>query len=385
MAERAQGERLLRAAARLAKGRSTPFYLFDPVEAGASARRWNDLARAHGNLEIFYPYKCNRHPALTRLFAREGLGAEVTSPADLSDALVTGLPGERVVFQGPAKDRASLDRALGAGALIVADGPEDGAALRARARAVGKSPRYLLRLRPEACEAEQRPFGMSAREAFELLRRLVREGRALPRGLAFHLGTGLSSARLYLRAIREAGCLAAQLGKLGVQTKTLDVGGGFAGRGGSRRDAGGRLRRPPPRLEVFVSEIMAGAHRALPGARILVEPGRALAGDCFHLVTRVLRVRGRRVYVDASRMSHAFFVARGKHPFTPIPMRERGAPPVTVAGPLAVGLDVLSESEAIGRPREGDLVVIGSVGAYNLIAANAWAGPTPEVVELERA
>lgn len=381
MAERAPGARVLRAAARLGRSRPTPFYLFDRAEAAQGARRWTALAKSHGNLEVFYPYKCNRYPGLTRLFAREGLGVEVTSPADLSDALAAGLRGERIVFQGPAKDRASLDRAIGAGALLVADGPEDAAALRARSAAVGKAPRYLLRFRPEACEPEQRPFGMSAREAVELLRRFVREGGPLPGGIAFHLGTGLSSAAPYRHAIREAGLLAAQLRKLGVETATLDIGGGFAAQGESRRSAGGRVRRSPP-PDALVSQIAGAARGALPGVRLLVEPGRALAGDCFHLVTRVLRVRERRVYVDASRMSHGFFVPRGKHPFAPIPRRGRNAPAVTVAGPLAVGLDVLSESESIGRPREGDFVVIGSVGAYNLIAANGWAGEIPEVLEI---
>jgi hypothetical protein len=35
----------------------------------------------------------------------------------------------------------------------------------------------------------------------------------------------------------------------------------------------------------------------------------------------------------------------------------------------------------VGRPRAGDLVVIAGVGAYNLIAANEWAGSLPETVE----
>jgi hypothetical protein len=47
-----------------------------------------------------------------------------------------------------------------------------------------------------------------------------------------------------------------------------------------------------------------------------------------------------------------------------------------------VDLDLLGAGERIGRPREGDLLLIASVGAYNLIAANAWAGPLPEVIEI---
>ena len=84
--------------------------------------------------------------------------------------------------------------------------------------------------------------------------------------------------------------------------------------------------------------------------------------------------------MDASRLAHAYFVPRGRHTFTPVPRRGAGSR-LAVAGPLPVGLDVFSTGEQIGRARAGDLVLIESVGAYNLIAANAWAGPVPVAVE----
>jgi diaminopimelate decarboxylase len=85
--------------------------------------------------------------------------------------------------------------------------------------------------------------------------------------------------------------------------------------------------------------------------------------------------------VDASRMAHAFFVPRGRHGFRPVPRRAGGGT-VEVRGPLPTNLDLFSAGESVGRPRVGDLLVIESVGAYNLIAANAWAGRVPEVVEV---
>ena len=118
----------------------------------------------------------------------------------------------------------------------------------------------------------------------------------------------------------------------------------------------------------------------LRDARLFFEPGRAVAADAFHLVTRVIRVTPGRIYVDASRMSHAFFVAWGRHAWLPIPRRP-GDGAVEIAGPLPVDIDRLAR-ERIGRPREGDLLAIGSVGAYNLIVANAWAGRAPQIVEI---
>ena len=380
MAEREPNQSLLRAAARLARDRATPFYLFDPVQARDRAQEWARHRDESGRPEVFYPWKCNRHSALLEILVREGLGAEVTSSGDLAGALAAGLPGDRIVFQGPAKDAASLDRALAAGVRLVADSPEDAGAILSRGRALGIVPRYLLRLRAGGCQTEQREFGMPARALVATARSGAKERRPAPEGLAFHLGTGLTSPAPYRRAIREAAGIARHLAALGMKVSTLDVGGGFPAHREARRDVRGRVQKAPS-LSSFLRALVAEAADRFPGVRLLAEPGRALASDAFHLVTRVVRVRGRRVYVDGSRMSHALFVPRGKHLFRPLPFRGSRARRSEIAGPLPVGLDVLAKSEAVGQPREGDLLLIESVGAYNLIASNAWAGEA-EVVEM---
>ena len=379
MAEDDGRRRLIRRAVEAARGRSTPFYLFDRRAALASARRWK--AEAGPSAEIFYPWKCNREPDLIRLLASEGLGAEVNALSDLETALERrDLGPERVILQGPAKETRAIDIALASGVRLVADSAEDASAILARSRAVGAPPAYFLRLRPRAAEDSQSRFGLPPREAYALCRELARRKATPPRGLAFHLGTGIPSPAPYVAAIREAGNLATALAGLGIAVGALDAGGGFAAAGEARLDSRGRPRGPAATPERFLSVIRAALERSFPGARLLIEPGRAIVADAFHLVTRVVRAGGRRLYVDSSRLSHALFVPRGRHAFAPVPRRP-GGPPLEIAGPLPVDLDVLAAKAPVGRPREGDLIVIASVGAYNLIAANEWAGPKPEVVE----
>ncbi len=375
MADRADRARLTRAAAAAARVHPTPFYFFARTVAERGLRAWRMAAGSE--VDLFYPWKCNRYAALRTLAGREGWGAEVTAPDDLAAALSSMSGAGRVVFQGPAKDAASIDAALAAGAWLVADGTADGLAILDRARTADLAARYLLRFRPAAAKPQQRPFGMLPAEAIAFGRRMVREGRPVPRGLAFHLGTGLPSTAPYVSAIREAGRIAAALASDGIPTHVIDAGGGFPARGEARRDADGRRGRPP---RAIVRELRMAVRTALPGARLFLEPGRAVASDAFHLVTRVVRVTSGRIYLDASRMSHAFFVANGRHPFWPVPRRPGGGSTL-IAGPLPLDLDVFSRAERVGRPREGDLLVIGSVGAYNLIASSAWAGRMLDVVE----
>jgi diaminopimelate decarboxylase len=377
------------AAARLARNRATPFYLFEPETAREALRRWSRAAAAGGGadraelvelVELFYPWKCNRHEPLLRLAREAGWGAEVTAAGDLAAALRLW-SGRRVLFQGPAKPGDALDAALAAGAVCVADSPEDADAILARSSALSVTPRYLLRFRAASAEPSQRGFGLAPRDAAAWGARVARAKQPPPEGLAFHLGTGLASPEPFVAAIREAGRLAEGLSALGVAVRVLDVGGGFPARREARRDARGRVRGRPAAPEAFLRAIRSEARRRVPGARLFLEPGRAIASDAFHLVTRVVRASDGRVYVDASRMSHAFFVPRGRHAFRAFPRRP-GSGRVEIRGPLPTNLDLFSSGEAVGRPREGDLLVIESVGAYNLIAANAWAGGVPAVVEL---
>jgi diaminopimelate decarboxylase len=368
---------ILAAASRAARRRSTPFYLFDSAELLRQARAWQRAAAAAGPAEVFYSYKCNREASVVEILARRGLCAEVTTFSDLRTAAGLGLGGERLVVQGPAKTGELLDAGLAAGALFVADGREDALALFSRARALGATPRYLLRFAPSAASEEQRTFGLPARELLALAREIHRRAPA-PEGLAFHLGTGIASTAPYLRALAE-------IAALEMPIRYLDMGGGFAARSESRLDARGRPRPAGTDPETILPPLARTARRLFGrGVRLAFEPGRAMVSGSLHLVARVVCVReaaGRTtVYIDASRLSHAFFVALGRHPIAALPARCGPRRVVSLAGPLGVGLDVFTPTARIPLPAPDDLIVIGSVGAYNLNAANGWAGPIPPVL-----
>ncbi|MGH9366847.1 MAG: hypothetical protein ACRD3M_04135 [Thermoanaerobaculia bacterium] len=379
--------RVLAAAARAAKDHATPFYLFDSRELLRQARAWRRAAEAIRSAGVFYPYKCNRVDPVIGLLAREGLGAEVTSLADFRHASRLGLEGERLVVQGPAKSRELLDAGLAAGALFVADGREDALALLDRARALSIRPRYLLRLAPLAADAEQRGFGLPARQMLVLAREISLRGAPAPDGLAFHLGTGISRTDPYLRALEETAKVAGALTKLGIAISLLDLGGGFAARSEYRFDARNRPQAAGKDAGAILPALAGRARRLLGrDVPLLFEPGRALVSGSFHLVARVVRVRAARprttVYLDASHLSHALFITRRRHPIAAIPRRRGIGRAVALAGPLGVGLDVFAPSVRLQRLQPGDLVVIGSVGAYNVNAANTWTGPIPPVISL---
>ena len=358
----------------------TPFYLYEPERLAHAARRWKEAAA--GRARLFYPYKTNRHPAVLDFLAREGFGAEINIEADLPEALARGISGDRLLVQGPAKTEELVDRVIAEEGTLVADGAEDLALILARARATGRPARYLLRLRTPQARVGQRAFGIGPADALVLARRAVGRG-APPLGIAFHLGTGIPSSAPYRASLRSASRTARALRGIGAPPAVVDVGGGFSSPAESRFDDRGRpLRAAWTDPETIVRDLSADARRSIGGADVWMEPGRAIVAEAFRLVCRVLRVRGgREVFVDASRMAHGFFIARGRHPVSFFPRRRGRAVDLVIAGPLGTDLDVLVRRQHAVAPKEGDRVVFGGVGAYNLIAANEWAGPIPPVIE----
>jgi diaminopimelate decarboxylase len=367
----------LAAAAARAK---TPFYFYDAIALQRAADRWRRAAGSRA--KIFYPYTCNRHPPLLDHLAAAGFGAEINVAGDLSRAIGRRIGADRLVVHGPAKAEDFIDAAIAAGATLVADGIEDADAIFGRGRALDRRPPYLLRVRSPHARAGQRDLGMPPADAAAILERARRGGHPLPSGLAFHLGTGLPGPGPYLGSIRSVARTAALLREAGAPVRILDVGGGFSTAAESRFDDRGRLHRSTwTEPATIVRDLVSEVRRRIGDPEIWIEPGRALVAEAFHLVTRVVRVRGKReIFVDASRMSHGFFVSRGEHPIASIPARRGPSVMAAIAGPLGTDLDVFVRGIRMAVPRVGDVLVIGAVGAYNLIAANEWAGPVPPVV-----
>jgi diaminopimelate decarboxylase len=62
--------------------------------------------------DIYYSYKTNPVPAVLRRLHDAGVGAEVISEYELWLALKLGVPGPRIIYNGPAKSGASLQLAI---------------------------------------------------------------------------------------------------------------------------------------------------------------------------------------------------------------------------------------------------------------------------------
>jgi diaminopimelate decarboxylase len=362
----------------------TPCYVYD---LDVVARQVASLrAVLPSSFELAYAVKANPALGVVAYLGSLGLGADVASGGELEAVLRTGIGAHRVVFTGPGKRDAELAAAVAAGVrVITVESRRELLRLERLAADAGRCVPVLLRaaVSPQARLERVRlvgddgagKFGMGKEDLLEAARIAVRSPHLDPLGLhAF----GASN-------VLDAAALAEHVGATMVEARRLATAAGFPLR---LVDAGGGLGIP---YEVHEEgfDLAGFGHRlaalALAWAddpvtrdtRVLLEPGRFLVGPAGAYLSRVVdrkSIDGRDIVVLDGGIHHVLRPALvgQEHRVR----RVGGAPepaarfsPVTIAGPLCSGLDVLATEAMLQAPAPGDLVAVLDVGAYGFTEA----------------
>src|SRR3954466_2811460 len=97
----------------LAREFGTPAYVYAEDDMRARARTFVEAFRARSErFEVIYASKAFPCTAAYRLFAEEGLSADVASGGELHLALAAGMDPERLYMHGNNKSLAELDYAI---------------------------------------------------------------------------------------------------------------------------------------------------------------------------------------------------------------------------------------------------------------------------------
>ncbi|MGH7518819.1 MAG: diaminopimelate decarboxylase family protein [Gemmatimonadales bacterium] len=388
----------------------TPCYLFDETRLRRNIRDACRAAQAAlRGADLHYSFKTNPVPRVAAIAREEGLGAEVISGRELRAALAAGFAAERVIFNGPGKRDADLAFAVEHGVLVQVESASEARAL-ARIAADGRRARAGLRINPDAYDpranaatrmgARASVFGMdpASAEFDEAVTVLSAADRVTIESVSACIGTGIIDTAPFARMARALADVRARLAARGIEIRTLDGGGGFAvpsevryaDGGVDALAAGNPVALPAPDEIATFAEVCRAIAAELgpePPERLVLEPGRLLVADAFHLVARVIRLKesgGQRFAIlDAGRTQNAMFVARGHHEM--VLVREPDAPHdarYTVVGPLCASFDTYAHGRALPELQESDLIAVLDVGAYNLSAQSRWCFEPAPVVAL---
>jgi len=374
------------AASYLAKFGS-PLFLFDEDLFVRRLRALRLDAKAGGlRARLLYSYKTNSVTALCQLADREGYDAEVVSGPELRHALRLGVPGHRIVLNGPMKDEATLQQAISEGVTIHADSLDELEQIARLTEASQRPVKAGARLQVDLGPDSWSKFGI---EPAALLRWI--EQRALPRnlevvGLHMHIGTNITDPNRYASPLREMlSSLQAVERLLGHRLGYLDVGGGMAAsRAIPLETLPGDWLIPDPveYFRVFSSELEAAGRSSL---EILLEPGRLLVAPCMHYLCRVHCVKrsaGRTLVITDGNINHLPSAYYLRHPIVGLAARTGTIVRADIFGPVCTQFDNLGVDVELPEPRPGDPLLIQDVGAYTLAFSNQFVLPRPPVVAL---
>src|SRR5262249_13019027 len=204
-------------------------------------------------------------------------------------------------------------------------------------------------------------------------------------GISAHIGSQITSLRPFHLALGRIASYVRELRGLGIALEYLDFGGGLGVRYTDQK--------PPSRVDY--ARMVARFAKPL-GVHLLLEPGRTIIAPAGILLTRVLYTKTNRnktfVVVDAAMndlLRPALYSA--VHPITRVTRSKNeklARVRVDIVGPVCETGDCFLRSWPLGSVNSGEVLAIGTAGAYGMSLAsnyNARRRPAEILVEGKRA
>lgn len=369
---------------RIAEAVGTPTYVYSAATLTRHFRVLSDTFRGHDHT-VCYSVKASSNVSLLRLFAKLGSGFDIVSGGELDRVIRAGGNPRKTVFSGVGKTREEMADALRRRILMFnVESAQELEALDAVGREMGRRAPFAVRVNPDVDARTHRhiatglrtsKFGVPFDEAARLYDWSRKRRGISPVGLDCHIGSQLTDLAPLEKAVDKVAHLYLDLKARGLPLEYLDVGGGLGIRYQDEH---------PPAPAEYAAVVQRAARRA--GAKVLLEPGRVIAGNAGLLLTRVLYLKNtpakQFAIVDAAMndlLRPALYDAH--HEIRPVRLRRGKAEVVDVVGPVCESSDVLARGRELILPRPGDLWAVMSAGAYGMsMASNYNSRPRPAEV-----
>lgn len=352
----------------LARQFGTPCYVYSRAALTAAFR---DYDRAFGERPhlVCYAAKANSSLAVLNLLARLGSGFDIVSGGELKRVVAAGGDPAKTVFSGVGKSEEEMRLALSLGILCFnVESQSELLRLEKVAREMNRRAPVSLRVNPDvdarthryiSTGLKENKFGVAFGEALELYRRAQRSAHLETKGVGCHIGSQLTDVAPLLDAAKKLLNLADRLASEGIVMQHLDFGGGLG------------IRYSDEALPTAAEWV--GALLSLAGdraQRLLIEPGRSVAGNAGALLTRIeyLKHGATRNFavVDAAMndlLRPSLYDAY--HEVLPVRRAALAAQEYDVVGPVCESADFLARARRLAVS-EGDLLAVMSAGAYGM-------------------
>lgn len=360
----------------LAKTIGTPFYCYSTATL---VRHFQVFQEPFKDLphKICFAVKANSNLAVLSTLAKQGAGADVVSEGEIRRALAAGVAPENIVFSGVGKTRDEMRFALEQNIFqFNIESEPEMLALSDVASAMGKRAAIAIRVNPDvdaktnakiSTGKKENKFGVDIEHAPALYAKAATLPGIKVQGVSMHIGSQLTSTEPFRQAFTKLRELVLTLRAQGITIETVDAGGGL-GVPYEKTD------EPP--LPADYAHVVRSLLGDL-GCMLLFEPGRLLVGNAGIMVSSVIYVKPTEnrtfAIIDAAMndlMRPSLYGAYHEI----IPVQETNAPlqPVDIVGPVCETGDTFAEKRPLPLPKEGDLLVFRTAGAYGAVMSGTY-------------
>ncbi|MEA5027900.1 MAG: diaminopimelate decarboxylase [Sphaerochaeta associata] len=356
----------------LASHMETPFYLYDETAIIEHARRFRKLCAWAPGFCNYYAVKACPNPAILKLLAQEGFGADCSSLPELLLSKASGITGKKIMFTSNDTPPEEFKAAYEAGAIINLD---DITHIEALEQAVGTLPDTIcFRYNPgpdrtgnaiigNPVEAK---YGVTTSQIVDCYK-IMKEKGVKHFGLHTMVASNELDGTYIVETARMLFALAIRIQKeAGVRIEFIDMGGGIGIPYRPDQEVMDLAKVSSEMQELYQGMIVPAG---LDPLQIVFECGRVMTGPYGYLVSKVLHVTKKYkdyVGLDASMANLMRPALYGSYHHITVVGKDKMPCDHTydVTGSLCENNDKFAIDRKLPEVKKGDVVVIHDAGAH---------------------
>ncbi|HPN56176.1 MAG TPA: diaminopimelate decarboxylase [Candidatus Omnitrophota bacterium] len=359
----------------IARATGTPFYLYSYKTLTDHFQKIQNAFAAVAPV-ICFAMKANGNLAVLKALVNAGAGLDIVSGGELQKALKVQADPRKIVFASVGKTDEEIRAALRAGILFFnVESAAELDRINHIAKGENMSAPIAIRINPdvEATTHEfittgtlKNKFGIDLTSARELLRKSGTLSHTRIIGLHIHIGSQIVTSEPFIKAITRMTNFIEELRAENIPIEYLDIGGGL---GIIYKD------EKPQTAQEFAEAVLPCLKKT--GLKIVMEPGRFIAGNAGIFVTKVLYFKDngykKFLIVDGGMndlIRPSFYGAY--HEIVPVQGSQEPTVQLDVVGPICESGDFLGKARQLPMLAPGELLAVMSAGAYGFVMSSNY-------------
>lgn len=325
------------------------------------------------NFLCFYSFKANFLPEICNIVQSEGLGAELIGLPELKLALKLMFPPNKIIVGGPYLPKELIKKCIQENIKeIVVYNINDLIRINSIAKKSQKIQDICLRINTQKFGSK---LGILLNQSnVSKLKKIIYECKNLKvTTLLSHYATQMNNFELFRKNINTILDNTKILSDAGIKIENLNLGGGFPE----------AVIMPENQLKEIAAKIKSIiSNHELNFNNIYFEPGRYFVGDAGLLVAKIIKVTDDRwIFLNIGNHICPKFAKSSLRYYNATRIGEPHKFKTSIAGIVPTDQDVLAKDYFFTSDlKEGDIVIVTNVGAYNLTFSNRFPYLLPNII-----